>query len=260
MAFKTPTAHVQPKRMLFGVKGAPSFQQMIMSRLFGHLDKVQIYLDDIIIYANTQEELYDKLQEVFEILKTNNIKLNFDKCLFFQKEIEYLGRIVSHNKIRIQAQYIKKLLNLEEPKTKKELQMVLGVIGWVAPWIPHLAHLSSPLHDLKQKHAKWKWTPRHTEAFLKIKELVKTTNYLTPPDPTKQFIIWLHVCMYVCMYVICRNNFLFFFSKYVCMYVCMLFIRASFYFFCVLFIGTSMYVCYPLTSIQVNNYTIHTYF
>ena len=190
MAFKTPGAHVQPKRMLFGVKGAPAFQQMIMSRLFSHLKKVQIYLDDIIIYADTEEELCEKLETVFEILKENNIKLNFDKCLFFQKEIEYLGRIVAYNKIRIQPQYIKKLLNLEIPKTKKELQMVLGVIGWVAPWIPHLAHLSSPLHDLKQKHAKWKWTPRHTESFLKIKNLIKTADYLTPPDPRKQFVIW----------------------------------------------------------------------
>ena len=155
MAFRTPNHHVQPTRMLFGVKGAPAFQQMIMNRLLGHIKNVLVYIDDIILFAETQEELLQTIEQVFEILDNENIKLNFAKCTFFEREIEFLGRIVSHNKIKVHPKYVKKVLNLQKPTNKKELQMLLGVIGWIAPWLPHLAHLSAPLHELKKDKVKF---------------------------------------------------------------------------------------------------------
>ena len=190
MAFRTPNHHVQPTRMLFGVKGAPAFQQMIMNHILGHIKNVLVYIDDIIIFAQSQEELIETIEKIFDILQHENIKLNFAKCSFFEQEIEFLGRIISYKQIKVHPKYIKKVLNLKSPKTKKELQMVLGVIGWIAPWIPHLAHISSILHDLKKDKVKFVWTPKHEQALQKIKRLVETVDFLTPPDIHKQFILW----------------------------------------------------------------------
>ena len=181
MAFQTPKHHVQPTRMLFGVKGAPAFQQMIMNRLLGHILNVLVYIDDIILFAETQEALLETIEIVFDILDTENIKLNFAKCTFSKKEIEFLGRIISHNKIQVHPKYIKKVLNLQKPNNKKELQMLLGVIGWISPWLPHIAHLTAPLHELKKDKVGFCWTPTHEIALQRIKRLVETIDYLTPP-------------------------------------------------------------------------------
>ena len=50
-----------------------------------------IYLDDILIYSQSQEEHEEHLKLLFEQLSKNQLYVKFSKCEFFQKEIEFLG-------------------------------------------------------------------------------------------------------------------------------------------------------------------------
>jgi len=84
----------------FGLSTAPSIFQSILNLLLEkHLIKgIDIYLNNIHIYANTKEciRLYAFTLNKF---KENNFFCKFENCLFFTEEFEYLGYIISYNKI-----------------------------------------------------------------------------------------------------------------------------------------------------------------
>ena len=62
--------------------------------------KCLVYLDDIIIYAETLQLHNDKLREVFARLRFHNLKFQPDKCEFLRKEVTYLGHKLSANGLR----------------------------------------------------------------------------------------------------------------------------------------------------------------
>ena len=53
------------------------------------------YLDDIVIYANTQEELLDRLKTVLDRLRDVGLKVKPSKCALFKESIRFLGHVVS---------------------------------------------------------------------------------------------------------------------------------------------------------------------
>lgn len=49
----------------------------------------------LLIYATSLEEHTQKLKSVFQRLREHNLKLQPDKCHFLQKEIVYLGHVIT---------------------------------------------------------------------------------------------------------------------------------------------------------------------
>ena len=58
------------------------------------------YLDDIIVYSKSPEEHLQHLKIVFSKLREADLRLKESKCLFFQREVSYLGHIVSGDGIK----------------------------------------------------------------------------------------------------------------------------------------------------------------
>ena len=83
--------------MPFGLCNAPATFQRLMTNCLGELNYLTclVYLDDIVIYLNTQEEHTKCLQAVLECFKLHGLKLKPSKCEFFKEKIEYLGHSVS---------------------------------------------------------------------------------------------------------------------------------------------------------------------
>ena len=84
-----------------------------MSELLEDLG-VETLIDDILVYARTNSELYERLKKTYKRIKQNGIKLNREKCEFIKSFIEYFRHkqewSTSKKKERIRA--ILELLNL----------------------------------------------------------------------------------------------------------------------------------------------------
>ena len=62
---------------------------------------VQVFLDDILIYSNNEKEHAELLQMVLLCLREHNYYGKLSKCSFYQKEIHYLGHIISIEEILV---------------------------------------------------------------------------------------------------------------------------------------------------------------
>ena len=56
---------------------------------------VLVYIDNIVVYASSHLELRTRLATVFQRLRDANLKLKPSKVRLFQRQIKFLGNIVS---------------------------------------------------------------------------------------------------------------------------------------------------------------------
>jgi hypothetical protein len=54
-----------------------------------------VFIDDIIVYSKNREEHEEHLRLVLQVLREHQIYSKFSKCDFFQKQVHYLGHVIS---------------------------------------------------------------------------------------------------------------------------------------------------------------------
>jgi len=64
---------------------------------------VVVYLDDILIFTKTEEEHERVVWRVLEILAEHKLFFCLEKCEFHWRQIEYLGLVISENKVAMNS-------------------------------------------------------------------------------------------------------------------------------------------------------------
>ena len=88
--------------MFFGMTNSLATFQTMMNDIFQNLIAegiVVVYLDDILIFTKTEEEHAQAVRQVLQVLKENKLFLHPEKCKFYKQRIEYLGLVISENKV-----------------------------------------------------------------------------------------------------------------------------------------------------------------
>lgn len=78
--------------------------------------------------------------------------------------------------------------DMQDPKSKEELQRFLGMTTYLAKFIPNYSQLSAPLRQLLEKNTEWHWSPRQTQALEALKAAITkhpALSYFNPQKPTK---------------------------------------------------------------------------
>ena len=124
-AFITPLGLYEWHRIPFGLSGAPRPFQAYMEEVLSDLrDEICIpYLDDVLVFSKTFESHLWHVRTVLQRLKSKGIKLKPSKCSLFQKEVRFLGNLISAEGCRIDpadTEAVTKLRNTP-PKTVDEL-------------------------------------------------------------------------------------------------------------------------------------------
>jgi len=133
---------------------------------------VFVYLDDIIIYANTWAEYIFLLQSVLSILRKAKLYCKRAKCAFGLASIEILGHVVSRKGVEMSERRKEAVLAVPFPQTSKALRSFLGMTNYMRSFVPKYAWLAKPLsREVNTPVAEW---PREAmrEAFAKMKTAV----------------------------------------------------------------------------------------
>lgn len=89
------------------------------------------YLDDILIYGQSEQECFDRVIKVLEIFHKYNVKIRKKKkSVLFTEEINYLGFHLSADGIRISEEKIKPILDSPWPTCATQLRSLLGMLSF----------------------------------------------------------------------------------------------------------------------------------
>lgn len=117
-AFSVNHAKYQFKRMPFRLKNAPSiFQRCVNDILHEFIGRfAYVYIDDVLIFSKTEEEHMSHISLVTEALYNAHMKISDEKCHFFKERIEFLGHIITHNKITVDPEKIATIRDYPIPR------------------------------------------------------------------------------------------------------------------------------------------------
>ena len=127
-----PLGFYKCKRMPFEATNAPATFQRLMETCLGDLplNCCLIYLDDIIVFAKTQEDAITRLGTVFQKLREAGLKLQPSKCELFKTSLLYLGHVVSEDIIRTDPKKIEAVLQWPVPMTVTNVRSFLGLTNY----------------------------------------------------------------------------------------------------------------------------------
>ncbi|KAF8643048.1 hypothetical protein AX16_009235 [Volvariella volvacea WC 439] len=132
-AFHTNMGLYEPLVMFFGLTNSPATFQSIMNDIFREEIKqgfVIVYIDNILIFSESEEEHQEHVTRVLRKLRDNNLFLKPSKCEFHKNTISYLGFVLGQGKISMEQEKVDAVHKWPTPTTKKQLQSFLGFINF----------------------------------------------------------------------------------------------------------------------------------
>lgn len=215
-AFITPWGLYEWLRIPFGLSGAPgAFQEFMEVTLSDLRDEICLpYLDDVLVFSKTFDEHLNDVRKVLHRLKESGVKLKPSKCSVFQKEVRFLGQLVSENGCRMDPKDLEAVVKLKTrgPTTVREVRQLLGLLGYYRKYIPNFSRRASCLFELlkedeeakiekkpkggpvkRSKHSfsrqSVKWTDTHQKVLEGLIDILTTSSVMAFPDFEKQFIL-----------------------------------------------------------------------
>ena len=196
------------QRLPMGLACSPDIYQEKMSSLFTDMPHIVVYQDDILVLTNgTFEKHCQDLRQVLDRLAANNLQVNAAKSSFCKRETEYLGFMLTPDRIKPQQSKIEAILKIAPPRTVKQVRSFVGMLNHYKEMIPKRSHLVTPLTELTKKTSKtFKWETKHQEAFDSLKRELARQVILAYPDFTKTFEIYTDASKYQIGAVITQEN------------------------------------------------------
>jgi hypothetical protein len=132
-AFHTNKGLFEPLVMYFGLTNSPATFQTMMNEIFQDLiteGVISVYLDDILIFTDSLEEHHRITRLVLDRMCEHKLYLRPEKCEFEKTKIEYLGVIISHNKVEMDPVKIAGVADWPTPSNKQEVQSFVGFVNF----------------------------------------------------------------------------------------------------------------------------------
>ena len=121
--------------------------------------------------------------------------MNLDKCKFNADKLIYLRHKISARGIEPDDAKIKAIMEMSEPSDKKGTQNLLGLINYVAKFLPKLSKFTSPLRELLQKDVQWHWEEHYKKSLENAKELLSSDRCLASFDVSKPVTILMQAIL-----------------------------------------------------------------
>ncbi|KAL0202987.1 hypothetical protein M9458_001005, partial [Cirrhinus mrigala] len=208
-AFCTPFGLFEYNRLPYGLSNGPSTFQRLMECIFSDesFQSVLLYLDDVIVFSSTVEQHLERLERVLQRFQHHGLKVKLSKYCFFQKEVRYLGHVISSEGVATDPEKIQAVAEWARPQTAKELRSFLGFASYYRRFVQGFANIAAPLHQLaaageapkgkKQSKRAYltseqfqqMWNTKCEVAFQGLKKKLTSAPVLAYADFTKPFVL-----------------------------------------------------------------------
>jgi len=150
---------------------------------------VVVYLDNILIFTRTEKEHKQAVRRVLKVLAEHKLFLRPEKCEFYWKRIEYLGLVISENKVEIDPVKVAGVHDWPTPENRTDVQAFIGFVNFYCCFIQDFSTIARPLFDLTRSEKAWNWDAKEQKAFECLKTAVTTAPVLVSPQDLEPFCI-----------------------------------------------------------------------
>ena len=191
-AFRTRYGHFEFKVMPFGLTNAPAAFMDLMHRVFHpYLDRfVVVFVDDILIYSEKEEDHEDHLRVVLQTLRDHQLYDKFSKCEFWLTEVRFLGHVVSASGVLVDPKKVEAVMSWERPKSVFEIRSFLGFTGYYRRFIEDFSQLAAPMTKLTRKEVKFEWNDSCERAFQELKRRLTSAPILVVQERGQEYSVY----------------------------------------------------------------------
>ena len=185
----TPFGLFEFLRMPMGLKNAAQAFQRLMDSVCAGLEFVFVYLDDILIASESEDQHMKHLVMLFDRLEENSLVVKTEKCILGISEIDFLGHRVSKDGILPLPAKVQAISSFPAPTTVASLEKFVGMVN---VFVPKAAEVMKPLYralSTKPRPKELDWTPELDQAFQEAKRLLADATLLHHPVPGARTIL-----------------------------------------------------------------------
>ena len=190
-AFSTGRGLWQFKVMPFGLCNAPATFERLMEKVLAGLPLTVrlIYLDDILVPGHTFTDHTKNLRMVLLRLREAKLKLSPKKCVLFQRQVKFLGHIVSEAGVATDPEKLRAVHPWPRPSTVSEVRRFLGLCSYYRRFVPNFADLAHPLHQCTEHTQIFNWNDELENSFASLKKALTEAPVLGYPDREAHFVL-----------------------------------------------------------------------
>jgi hypothetical protein len=131
------------------------------------------------------------LAKTFANMRRAGLKLNPEKCVFGVTKGKILGCLISAKRIEANPDKIRAIREMEEQKTKKDIQKLNGRVAALNRFIFRSFERSLPFFKALKGKGKIEWGPEQSKATIELKEYIEKMAILSPPLPSESLFLYV---------------------------------------------------------------------
>ena len=112
----------------------------------------EMYLDDCIAHGKGEAQFLERLELVLDRFWQKKIFLKPNKCKFGMPKVDYCGKEISENDLRMSTKKIAKVLDFPKPLTAGQMKQFVGLVNYFHDFVPRHSQIMKPLHDMIQDY------------------------------------------------------------------------------------------------------------
>jgi len=132
----------EPTVIFFGMTNLPAIFQKMMNRILRDMinkGKVAVFVDNVLVRTETEEEHNEIVEEVLKRLEENDLYMKPEKYAWKVRKIGFLGVVIEPNSIKIEREKMDGVLSWPEPKNIKDIRKFLGLANYYWRFIKDFA-------------------------------------------------------------------------------------------------------------------------
>ena len=131
----------------------------------------------------------DNLNKFLERCRRKGIQLNREKSKFRETSMVFMGHLITEDGLQTDPGKVRAITSLSAPANLNELRRFLGMVNYLARYLPHVTTVLQPLQNLLKKDVPWTWSEHHEKAFQDTKKMIAANVKLAYYDQEKELTL-----------------------------------------------------------------------
>jgi hypothetical protein len=131
---------------------------------------------------------------VLQVLREHQLYAKMSKCSFYQRQIHYLGHIISKEGIAVDPEKVQAIRELPVLRNVAEVRSFMGLAGYYRRFIARFSKITHSITSLQRKEKKFHWTEECESSLQRLKQLLTSAPILKIAEQNKDYVVCTDAC------------------------------------------------------------------